>query len=189
MWLIVGLGNPGVKYALNRHNIGFMTLDAWLQGLQGPSWSVDQDHRGLLARLSIDDEKVFFLKPQTYMNKSGESVRSVMDYFKIDADRLLVVQDDIDQSFGKMRFHKSRGHGGHNGIRNITEALGHDNYARLKLGVGRPENSNIQVADYVLQNFSDSEQAEIPALLNGACDAMECFIFEGLSKASTLFNK
>jgi PTH1 family peptidyl-tRNA hydrolase len=188
MWLIVGLGNPGPKYALTRHNIGFLAVDLFAQSLlqANPIWQ--EEHKAQVCKLKIEDIPVMFAKPMTFMNKSGESVVALLNYYKIPLENLLVVQDDIDQPFSGLRFHKNRGHGGHNGIRSISELLGTADYARLKLGVGRPTHPEMEVADYVLGKFSVDEQAQLNDFLNEAGDAMESLIFEGLSKASTKFN-
>ena len=186
MYLIVGLGNPGSKYALTRHNVGFMAADVFATSL-GATNSWREEHKALTLKMQVDDEQVLLVKPQTFMNLSGQSVQALMTFYKIPLENVLVLQDDIDQSFGQMRFHKNRGHGGHNGIRNISELMGMD-YARLKLGVGRPAHPEMNVADYVLQKFNDEEMSKVPDFLNKAGDAIEAFIFEGLSKASTKFN-
>jgi PTH1 family peptidyl-tRNA hydrolase len=192
MWLIVGLGNPGPQYALTRHNIGFLCLDLLEKGLNGSGWNTE--HKAQVSRVKWTSEKnipenVILVKPQTYMNRSGESVQAIMHFYKIPQDHVIVAHDDIDQAFGSMKFHKNRGHGGHNGIRNISELLGNADYLRLKLGVGRPPHPEMQVADYVLQKFSQEEQNHLTDFLNKAGDAVEVAIFEGLGKASTLFNK
>jgi peptidyl-tRNA hydrolase, PTH1 family len=186
MWLIVGLGNPGTQYALTRHNIGFMAVDFLAHGLQASPFKTD--HKAQLTKVDSQGENLILLKPQTFMNLSGQSVVSAMNFYKIPLDNILVVQDDIDQPFGSIRYHKNRGHGGHNGIRNISELLGTADYTRLKLGVGRPPHPQMNVADYVLQKFNDQEQAELPDFLNKACDSIEYFIKEGLQKTSTKFN-
>ncbi|PIS11404.1 MAG: aminoacyl-tRNA hydrolase [Bdellovibrio sp. CG10_big_fil_rev_8_21_14_0_10_47_8] len=186
MFLVVGLGNPGAKYALTRHNIGFMAVDLFAMSAGNPPWK--EEHKALTCRFQMDDQTILLAKPMTYMNKSGESVQSLMQFYKIEMNHLLVVQDDIDQALGMMRFHQNRGHGGHNGIRSISELLGSADYARLKLGVGRPPHPDMEVADYVLQKFSAEEQSKLPDFLNKAGDALESLIFEGLQIASTKFN-
>lgn len=185
MWLVIGLGNPGKQYALTRHNVGFMALDLFAAGLGINQWN--EEHNALTAKVKVDGEQVLLVKPQTFMNLSGTSVQALMTFYKIPLEKILVLQDDIDQPFGGMRFHKNRGHGGHNGIRNISELMGAD-YARLKLGVGRPSHPEMNVADYVLQKFSSEEQSKMPDFLNKAGDAVESFIFDGIQKASSKFN-
>jgi PTH1 family peptidyl-tRNA hydrolase len=186
MYLIVGLGNPGNKYALTRHNVGFMTVDSFHTSVQGPAWS--NEHQALVSKFKLDGQQIILAKPQTFMNNSGQAVRALVDYYKVDMTHLLIVQDEIDLPFAQLRFHKNRGHGGNNGIRSISEHMGTPDYARLKVGVGRPPVPQMNVADYVLQNFSQEEQSKMPDLLNRCCDAVECFMFEGLSQASNKFN-
>ena len=186
MHLIVGLGNPGSKYALTRHNIGFMALDLFSTGAGNPPWREEQ--KAHTCKFQMDDETILLVKPMTFMNLSGQSVQALLQFYKIPMEKMIVVQDDIDQPFGAIRFHKNRGHGGHNGIRNISELLGSPDYVRLKLGVGRPPHPEMAVADYVLQKFSDEEQSKLPDFLNKSGDALESVIFEGLSKAATKFN-
>jgi peptidyl-tRNA hydrolase, PTH1 family len=186
MWLVAGLGNPGHQYALTRHNIGFMALDYFTAGLNNPPWNTEQ--KALTCKIKLDDEPVLLTKPMTFMNKSGESVIALMNYYKIPAEKLIVIHDEIDIAFGWIRIHQHRGPGGHNGIKNISELLGHNNYTRLKLGVGRPAIPEMNVADYVLQKFSTEENDRIAPFLNKSGDALESLIFDGIGKASTLFN-
>lgn len=186
MWLIVGLGNPGGEYKLTRHNIGFMAVDYFLKGLGNPP--IQNKFKAEVAQVKWKDEQLLFCKPQTFMNLSGESVQPLMGFYKIPQDRLIVIHDDIDQPFNQMKIHKNRGHGGHNGIRSISGLLGSADYIRLKLGVGRPENPNFPVADYVLGKFSKEEFDVMPTFLNKGIDAIESIILDGVQKASTKFN-
>lgn len=186
MWLIVGLGNPGAKYELTRHNIGFMAVDYLHRSLGAPK--PKSDFKGLVNRFRWEDQEIVTLQPQTYMNLSGDSVRPLMDFYKISLEQLIVVHDEVDQPFAKMKLQKNRGHGGHNGIRDISAKMASADYVRLRLGVGRPADPRFSVADYVLQNFSEDEMRAMPEFLNKACDALEAVIFQGLQKASTAFN-
>ena len=186
MWLIVGLGNPGPKYALTRHNIGFLAVDLFSQSFGNPPWS--EEHNAHVCKFKLDDQQVMLAKPLTYMNKSGESVQSIMHFYKITNDNLLVVHDEVDIPFQAMRLQRNRGPGGHNGLKSINQMLGTQDYTRLKLGVGRPQHPEMDIADFVLQKFSSDEQQQLPDFLNKAGDAMESMIFDGLSKASTKFN-
>src|SRR5271167_2924365 len=113
--MIVGLGNPGGKYSLIRHNIGFMALDAYSTGIGSPKWK--DEKQALVTRLKIEDQEVLFVKPQTFMNKSGEAVRALMDYYKVDLAQVLVLHDEIDIGFGAIKVQKNRGPGGHNGLK------------------------------------------------------------------------
>lgn len=186
MWLIVGLGNPGSQYALTRHNIGFMAVDYMLKGLGNPPQK--NQFKAEIFQTKIGDHPVIFCKPQTYMNLSGESVQPLMGFYKIPMDHLIVMHDEIDQPFAGMKIQKNRGHGGHNGIKSISGLLGSADYIRLRLGVGRPENPNVPVADYVLNKFTQDEFAKMPDFLNKAGDAVESILYDGIQKASTKFN-
>lgn len=194
MYLVVGLGNYGAKYAMNRHNIGFMCVDAWLKFLgENPSdSSFREEHKALTKKIKLnrggEEKEILIAKPQTYMNKSGESVVSLMQFYKIQRSNLIVIQDDIDQAFGAMKIQFNRGHGGQNGIRNISELFGAADYHRLKLGVGRPEHPGFDIGDYVLGNFPKDELSILPKFLDKGSLAIESFIFDGASKAATKFN-
>src|SRR5437868_5502270 len=186
MWLIVGLGNPGNQYALTRHNIGFMAVDYLLKGLGNPPQK--NQFKAEIFQTKIGDHPVIFCKPQTFMNLSGESVQPLLGFYKIPMDHLIVMHDEIDQPYDQMKIQKNRGHGGHNGIKSISGLLGSADYIRLRLGVGRPENPNVPVADYVLNKFTPEEFTALPAFLNKGCDAVEAILRDGVQKASTNFN-
>lgn len=188
MFLVVGLGNPGSKYQLNRHNIGFLCLDYWLESLgnKNPSWK--DSHHSLNLTFDFEGEKICVVKPQTYMNLSGQAVQSLMAFYKIPLQNIIVIHDEIDQPYGALKVNKNRGHAGHNGIRNISQLLGTNDYARLRLGVGRPPHPEMNVADYVLQNFSKEELAAMPDFLHKGCDALESIIQNGVDRAAALFN-
>lgn len=186
MWLITGLGNPGNQYSLTRHNIGFMAVDYFLKAGGNPP--MKNQFKAEVFQGKLDEHPLLFCKPQTFMNLSGESVQPLLGYYKIPLDHLIVIHDEIDQPFGQMKIQKNRGHGGHNGIKSISGLLGSADYIRLRLGVGRPANPNIPVADYVLNKFTPEEFAALPEFLNRACDAIESIVQEGVQKASTKFN-
>jgi len=185
MWLIVGLGNPGTQYALTRHNIGFMAVDLLAQGF-GASWS--QEHKALTAKITINGEKALLAKPQTYMNRSGESVQSLMQFYKIDADHLIVLHDEVDLPFETLKIHRNKSAGGNNGIKDIHEKMATQDYVRIRLGIGRPPHPQMAMADYVLQKFAQEEQTLMADYLNRAGDAVEALIKNGYAKASTQFN-
>ncbi|MEK6775143.1 MAG: aminoacyl-tRNA hydrolase [Bdellovibrionota bacterium] len=183
---MVGLGNPGNEYKTTRHNIGFMAMDTFLRSVQAPT--PRQEHKALTWKMKMEEVDLIMAQPQTFMNRSGESVQSLLNFYKIPLENLVVIHDDIDQNFAQLKIQKNRGHGGHNGIRDITEKLGTMDYARLKLGVGRPPHPEMNVADYVLQKFSTEELDQLPSLFQKTFDAVESLIFDGLQKASTKFN-
>ena len=185
--MIAGLGNPDAKYLLTRHNIGFMLVDLLVQDRPQSHWK--NELHALTMKIKWNDEDVLLVKPQTYMNHSGQAVRALMDYYKIDQDHLIVAHDEIDQPYGQMRIQRNRGAGGHNGIKSINEHLGNQDYIRLRLGVGRPPQPGPDVATYVLQNFSATEQAEIGPFLEKGLDAAEAIMQDGWSKAANTFNQ
>ncbi len=185
MWLVVGLGNPGNEYKWTRHNIGFLCLDVFADKSRS-SWK--QEHKAETIKGDFLGQPVILAKPQTFMNLSGESVVSLMNFYKIPKENLLVIHDEIEFPFQKMKFQKNRGHAGHNGVRSISTLLGTADYTRLKLGVGRPAHPEHSVADYVLQKFSKDEVALLGEYLNKACEAIEYYMQEGLQKASTKYN-
>lgn len=187
MYLIVGLGNPGLKYQLTRHNIGFLAIDAFAKRLQSSPFK--SEHKAEITKIRLGTEQAILAKPQTYMNLSGESVQALMSYYKIDQEQLLVIHDEIEIPYNAIRFQKNRGHGGHNGIRNIHQLLGNNKYHRLRLGVGRPSHPSMDVASYVLQNFSDEEQNSLSDYLNDICDSLESYIENGFEKTATRFNR
>lgn len=188
MKLIVGLGNPGPKYSLNRHNIGFMALDALARGAGVPDSQWKSEHKALTLKLRVDSESFLLVKPQTYMNLSGESVAPLMKYYNLTLDDLLVVHDEVDLPYGKLKFQRRRSPGGNNGIKSIHHMLGTDDYVRMRVGVGRPTNSHMSVADWVLQNFSDDEMKFMPDYLEMIGDAIESFIVQGFEKSATAYN-
>lgn len=157
--LIVGLGNPGQKYAKTRHNAGFLLLDELIKA-EGGEFSLQSRFLGSLAELVTSSGKVYFLKPNTFMNRSGQSVSSVMKYYKILPEEILVVHDELDFLVGDMKLKFSGGHGGHNGLRDIISAISTKDFVRLRLGIGRPKESS-KVADYVLSDFSKLDAQKI----------------------------
>jgi PTH1 family peptidyl-tRNA hydrolase len=160
--LIVGLGNPGRQYEKTRHNAGFLFLDTLLSNYGG-SWQLDGKFQGHLAEAVINYNKVLLLKPETFMNRSGQSVGKVARYYKIQPEEILVVHDELDFQTGVVKLKKDGGHAGHNGLRDIIAHLGSNGFYRLRIGIGRPAPGKV-VADYVL---SEPSKADWP-LLEGA---------------------
>lgn len=155
MNLIVGLGNHGKKYSHNRHNFGFMLADQIIQDYNFKFAGVKFNSEFFYGE--IKHHKFTILKPQTYMNNSGIAVRECLNFYKIALENLLVLHDELDIELGKIKFKKGGGNAGHNGLKSITENVGND-YFRLRLGISRPQNSEFEIADYVLSNFNEDQQ-------------------------------
>ncbi len=180
--LIVGLGNPGRQYEQTRHNAGFLLLDRLVADCGG-NWVVDARFQGLLAVCSYGGRKVHMLKPQTYMNKSGESVGKVARYYKIDPCDILVVHDELDFEEGLVRIKKGGGHAGHNGLRDIIAHLGSNDFVRLRVGIGRPP-AGRPVADYVLSAPSREGAVRIDTALADVERVMRRIIEDDLAAAA-----
>lgn len=167
MRLWVGLGNPGVKYAGNRHNIGFMTLDRIAADHGFAPWK--RAHQSVMAEGRLGSERVILLKPETFMNLSGQSVRACMDFFKLTPAEVTVFHDELDLAPGKCRVKAGGGHAGHNGLRSIHQHLGTDAYGRVRLGIGHPGHKDA-VAGYVLHDFGKADQDWLDDLMRGISD-------------------
>lgn len=185
MKLVVGLGNPGSKYDGTRHNIGFELVDRLARAGSGTSFSRKFD--GLLADLEIDFRRVLLLKPETFMNLSGRSVRQATQFYKLDPPTdLLVLCDDLNLPLGKLRIKPSGSDGGQKGLRDITAQLGTDRYARLRIGIG--ERGPIDAADFVLSRFKTSERQMIDDSLILAAQAVAVWTSQGVEVAMNRFN-
>jgi PTH1 family peptidyl-tRNA hydrolase len=182
--LVAGLGNPGREYARNRHNVGFMVVDELARRHDG-AWK--SKFNGELAEIRIDGHKVALLKPQTYMNDSGRSVKAAMQFFKLEPDAVLVVNDESDLALGRLQARLGGGLAGHNGLRSVAQHLGTRDFLRLRVGVGRPERGDRRpLADYVLADFEPHEDAE--TIVSRAADAVESLDAEGLEPTQRRFN-
>lgn len=168
--LLVGLGNPGAKYANNRHNIGAMALEAILQRFSFSHFK--QAYKGLFSSGEVNGEKVYLLFPQTFMNLSGESVQAAASFYKIPPDRIYVFHDELDLAPGKVRIKKGGTDGGHNGLKSITQLLGTADYWRVRMGIGHPGNKEM-VNPYVLGDFSKSEREWVPELCKLLAERVE----------------
>ena len=188
MVLLVGLGNPGKKYGANRHNVGFMALDALASSAAGAiAWK--EKFSGVYARGELFGQPAVLLKPMTYMNLSGDSVQPAMAFSKVSVREVIVLHDELDVPFGEVRVKVSGGHAGHNGLRSILERAGSPDFVRIRIGIGRPPAGFAgAVADYVLSDFTASERAELPGLLAKAALATEKVIKVGAEAAMTLVN-
>lgn len=187
MYIIVGLGNPEDKYKGTRHNVGFDVIDYLADKY---NISVDtKKHRAYIGKGAIEGQKVLLVKPQTYMNLSGESVGSIVEYYKIDPEEeLLVVYDDISLDVGQLRIRKKGSAGGHNGIKNIIAHLGDNVFPRIKVGVGEKP-KGYDLADYVLGHFSKSERELMEEGYSNTVEAVKMIINGDIDKAMNEYNK
>ena len=186
-WLVVFLGNPGLKYEGTRHNAGFMTADALAKKL---NLSIDRSRfRALTSVCKIGDSQVLLMKPQTYMNLSGEAVGQAARFYKIPADHILVVSDDITLPIGAIRIRTKGSAGGHNGLKNIISVLGTDEFPRIRLGVGEPPDQDYDTVDWVLSVFRNQDAVDIRAAAEQAADAVVCLIAHGPEKAMNLYSQ
>jgi PTH1 family peptidyl-tRNA hydrolase len=184
-WLIAGLGNPGAEYAGNRHNAGYMVADL-LAGRMGARFKRDRSGAavatGRLAGLPVT-----LGKPMSYMNLSGRPVATLRDFYKIPADRVIIVHDDLDIPFGAIRLKLGGGDNGHNGLRSVTAALATRDYYRVRLGIGRPP-GRMDPADFVLRDFAAAERRQLPGLIDRSGDAVEALLTGGLAAAQNEFH-
>lgn len=186
MKIIVGLGNPGEKYDNTRHNCGFLTIDA-LADKHSISMTEDK-HRALIGKGIIEGEKVILAKPLTFMNLSGESVRALVDYYKVDYScDVIIVYDDISLPVGQLRIRKKGSAGGHNGIKNIIAQLGSEEFVRIKVGVGEKP-KGYDLADYVLGHFSAEEKQAMKEAFDNGAEAVECILTKGPDQAMNIYN-
>ena len=184
MLLLVGLGNPGSNYTNTRHNIGFKIIDAinthFKLSKQKPKF------KGLLTTGNIESKKVYAIKPLTFMNNSGTAIKELIDYFKIDAKNVIVFHDDLDIDFGKVKAKVGGSSAGHNGISSIDKFIGTD-YSRVRIGIGKPK-GNIEVADYVLQNFDEEEVAGIEKISKNITESISILVEKKLDLFSSTVN-
>ena len=186
-WLVAGLGNPGPGYSRNRHNVGQMVLDELASRMGGNFKSSKSRAQILEGRLGIGGPRVVLAKPLTYMNLSGGPVSSLTKFFNIDPEHVVAVHDEIDIPFNTVKLKLGGGEGGHNGLRDISKALGTKDYLRVRVGVGRPP-GRMDTADYVLKDFSGTEAKELPFLIGDAADAVELLLAQGLTAAQQKFH-
>ncbi|MDD3839003.1 MAG: aminoacyl-tRNA hydrolase [Clostridia bacterium] len=187
MYLIVGLGNPGTKYQDTRHNIGFKAID-----ILARRYNININKikfKGVIGEGFIQGKKVILLKPQTYMNNSGQSLYDACNWYDIDCRNLIVIYDDIDLEVGKIRIRPKGSAGTHNGMRSIIYCMQNQDFARVRIGIGRPINDNIDLAHFVLSKFNKDELESIGESLIDACDAVEVILTEGIDTAMNRYNR
>lgn len=185
-WLIVFLGNPGPRYEFTRHNAGFMAADAMAKE---KNLSINKlRFKALTAACTIGGQSVLLMKPQTFMNLSGEAVRQAAAFYKIAPEHIIVVSDEISLPIGKLRIRTKGSAGGHNGLKNIIAQLGTEAFPRIRIGVGAPPHPDYDMADWVLGHFQGEDKKAIDAAVKRAADAVECLIGEGIDRAMSRFN-
>ena len=185
LYLIVGLGNPGKKYQLTRHNIGFMVVERLSE-----KWGVPltkKQFSGVLGLGSMGEHRVGLLKPLTFMNLSGQAVASTAGYYNVEGAALAVVHDDVDLALGRLQVRQNGGHGGHRGLMSIAQQLGYADFIRFRVGINRPD-PKMETADYVLSTFSEAEREAVWEVIESTCAAIETWIREGLTTAMNRYN-
>jgi peptidyl-tRNA hydrolase, PTH1 family len=181
VFLVVGLGNPGDEYEHTRHNIGFMVVDELARRWNAAGWR--EKFGGEIAQA----KDIVMLKPQEYMNLSGQAVQRTQAFYKIEPSQTIVVHDEIDLPFGKLRVKVGGGHGGHNGLRSIIQSAG-DAFIRVRCGMGKPDGGKEKVTGHVLGGFSKAEKTELPFLIGGAADAVQLILEKGATAAMNKVN-
>jgi PTH1 family peptidyl-tRNA hydrolase len=182
--LVAGLGNPGPKYLWTRHNAGFIVLDELARRSGIPVSR--KTFSGLFGEGTWHDNRLYLLKPQTFMNLSGRSVNPALNFNQLTLKDLIVIHDDLDIPFGRVKVKVGGGHAGHNGLRSLMQEMGSGDFTRIRIGIGRPVRGD--AADYVLSPFSKDEQTRLPQLLDGIIELLELLLAEGTLKAMALFN-
>ena len=186
-WLVVFLGNPGLRYEGTRHNAGFMAADAFSR--KHDVRISRARFRALTGQYGIGGDQVLLMKPQTYMNLSGEAVGQAARFYKIPPEHILVLSDDITLPIGALRIRTKGSSGGHNGLKNIIEVLGTDAFPRIRIGVGSPPHPDYDTIDWVLSVFRDQDAEDMAEAASRAADAAECYIAEGPEKAMNRYSQ
>ncbi|TNM36574.1 aminoacyl-tRNA hydrolase [Nocardioides albidus] len=192
VWLVVGLGNPGPSYAGHRHNIGHLVVDE-LARRMGSGFRAHKSGRadvveGRLGAPGADAPRVVLAKARSYMNESGGPVKALATFYKVPAERVVAIHDELDIDFGTLRVKKGGGDNGHNGLKSMRSSLGTGEFYRVRAGIGRPPGRQ-DVADFVLSNYSTKERKELPFQVDTAADAVESLIADGLEKTQSRFNR
>ena len=186
-WLVVFLGNPGLQYEGTRHNAGFLTADALCKK---KNIAINRlRFRALTAQTELGGEKVLLMKPQTYMNLSGEAVSQAARFYRIPPEHVLVVSDEVSLPIGKLRVRPRGSAGGHNGLKNIIALLGTEEFPRIRLGVGAPPHPDYDLADWVLSPLRNQDAEEMAAAARRAAEAVECYIEKGPERTMNLYNQ
>ncbi len=186
-YMVVGLGNPGLQYEKTRHNVGFMAADLLMEKQNSEFNKHKMD--AVYGECDIGKNRVLVVKPQTFMNNSGSAVSQISRFFKIPADKLIVLSDDISLNVGKIRLRRKGSHGGHNGLKDIFELLGTDDIMRIKIGVGAKPHPDYDLADWVLSKFSESDEENLKTALENSVKAIKEIINRGIDSAMNKYSK
>jgi len=190
MKLIVGLGNPGRKFEKTRHNLGFMVLDEFAKKKKFPKFKLKKEFLAMISEKKIGEKKIVLAKPQTFMNNSGKSVKFLIENWKLKSENLIVVHDDLDIPFGKIKISFGRGSAGHKGVQSIIDEIGTKDFVRVRVGIGTANNrAKSNKKNLVLQKFSKKEEKILKKVIDLTCKAIEISIKEGAEKAMSEFNK
>ena len=185
-WLVVFLGNPGLKYTDTRHNAGFMTGDALAKSL---GVSINRARfQALVGECTIGDQRVLLMKPQTYMNLSGDAAIQAVNFYKIPPEHVLVISDEISLPIGRLRVRTKGSAGGHNGLKSLIARLGTEDFPRIRLGVGAPPHPDYDMADWVLSSFRNQDAEDMAKAVSRAAEAVVCYITDGPDKAMNKYN-
>lgn len=192
MRIIVGLGNPGEKFKKTRHNIGFRSIDCFYEKVKSLCYFSDFENKekfqSLISEGEINKQKIILIKPQTFMNSSGKAIKKLIDFYKVETLKVIVIHDDIDLPLGKIKINKNRGSAGHKGIESIIKELKTKNFIRIRIGIA-PEKEAIKTEDFVLKKFNQKEEEILKKVLQRTITAIELILKEGLEKTMNLFNR
>ena len=189
MILVIGLGNPGEKYEKTRHNIGWEVLDKFKNKNDFQSWEEDKKTKAMISKGMFDKKEVQLIKPLTFMNLSGEAIKNLINYYKIKPEEMIVVHDDMDIEFGKIKVSKKRGTAGHKGVLSIINMLKTKNFTRVRIGINPKNKKLISTEKFVLSSFNKKEEEKLEEITNKSIEAVETVIKEGPQKAMNIFNK
>ncbi|MEK7310044.1 MAG: aminoacyl-tRNA hydrolase [Planctomycetota bacterium] len=189
MLIIIGLGNPGKKYELTRHNVGFMVIDNLAGSAEfsgGRTFRMREEYRALISKGVVSGDKAMLVKPQTYMNNSGRTLAGIMQSISEPVGGLLVVADDYNLPFGAIRFRREGSSGGHKGLQSIVEQLGNNKFHRLRIGIGLPE--RVDPVEFVLERFTKTEEKEMQQIISRAVEAIIFYVQNGIEKSMNKYN-
>lgn len=186
LWMVVGLGNPGPRYELTRHNTGFFVVDLLADRDRSFAWQSSTRFSGQFAKGTLAGARLLLVKPQTFMNLSGRCVQPLAHFYGVPPERIVAVHDDVDLDPGRLKLKQGGGDGGHKGIRSMAQLLGDPGFYRVRCGVGRPERGD--VVDYVLHAFADGEWDTVRDMVDRAADAVTCLLTRGLREAMNRYN-